>query len=239
MPVGMPQQLVLKNANVVVVGGFDVRSFTPTALLQSDVLTPPEAKSVESLTVIPGRIVTFQTSGLKVTAEQHRLQIERHVPPYIKAADVLAKAIRDNSTFPSSITAVGINTNATWRLDDFDVRDKLGRQLAPIDAWGRWSEDLKRAAEFGPRDRRHPGVASITMRLPLSDDRKAGWIDVRVGPAYSGAPEIIISTNDHYALPDDEKETDPLALLAVVETRFDASLRRADEVAASILEEAK
>jgi hypothetical protein len=237
----MPQQLTLKTANVVALGRFDVRSFTPTALLGSEVLTLPEATAVESLTVIPGRAVSFETSGLKVTAEQHRIQIERLAPPYIKAADVLSKAIRDNAKFPSDITAVGINTNATWLLDDLDVRNKLGRQLAPIDAWGRWSEELRRAAEVGARDPRNPGLASITMRLPMTEDRKAGWIDVRVGPTFrvAGGPEIIIAINDHYAFDDADKEPEPLALLATVETRFDASIKRADEIAASILEQAK
>ena len=235
----MPPQLIAKNANVVAIGGFDVRSFTPTALLQSDVLALPEAKAVDLLTVIPGRVVSFETNGLKVAAEPHRVQIERHLPPYIQAGDVLTKAIRDNSKFPSNITAIGINTNATWQLDSHEVRDRLGRLLAPIDTWGRWSEELKQADRYGPRDPRHPGVAMISMRLPIREDRKAGWIEVRVGPGMSAAPEIVISTNDHYALPDDEKEPDPLALLAIVETRFDVSIKRAEEIAASILEQAR
>lgn len=236
----MPHQLQLKTVNIVALGVFDVRCFTPTALLRNDVLTVPEATATDALAAIPGQVVTYQSGTLKMSAEQQRIQIDCLAPPYIRAADILSKTLRDNATSPSKIAAVGINTHATWVMEDYETRDRLGRRLAPIDAWGGWSEELKRAAQFGPRDPRHPGMVSVTMRLPMSDDRKAGWIDVKVGgTGRPNVPEILITINDHYALPSDEHDADPLALLATVETRFDSSMKRADEIMASILGQVK
>jgi len=237
----MPQQLQLKTASIVAIGVFDVRFFTPTALLKTDILTLPEATAAEGMTIIPGRVANFESGPLKVAAEQNRIHIERTAPPYIKVADILSKALRDNPGGPSKIAALGVNTMSYWTVDSFEARDRLGRQIAPLGAWGRWSEALKAADQFGPRDVRHPGVSVITMRLPIREDRSAGWIDVRVSPSPRDitVPELIIATNDHYALPDNDDGADPLALLAIAETRFDACMKRADDIVESVLEQAK
>jgi hypothetical protein len=241
----MPQ-LTKKLASVVLLGTFDLRSFTPTALLGKEVLSVAEAVEVDALTLLPGRTVSYELKSFKASIQTNRIQLEALTPPYIRVVDVVSKTLRDNPDFPTKITHLGINLNSYYMLDDFASRDRLGRRLAPLEGWGRWSEQLKRAADFPPEDRRHSGMMSITMRLPMRDDRPSGWIDVKVEPSVrqEPAPEVFININDHYEF-GEEKDKDPsvnsapLMLLEIAETRFDNSLHRSEEIVTYILDQAK
>jgi len=236
-------QLSLKTVSVVLLGVFNVRSFTPTALLKSDVLTLSDAVSADAITILSTKVSSFEIEGLKVDAQSERIQVDASAPPYIRAADILNKTLRENSDFPSKITAIGVNVNAYYMLDNYEMRDRLGRKLAPIDAWGKWGEQLKKAQALPPDDPGHSGMMSIVMRLPMPDDRISGHIDVRVEPSSRlKSPEVFIAINDHYGIsPDAGKasSSDPLALLEVLETRFDSSVQRAEEIMSSLLEQAK
>lgn len=236
--------LTLRTVSVVLIGRFDVRSFTPMSLLKAEVMSLSDATSAHSATILPNKVTNFELDGLKVSTTGERIQVEASEPPYVKAADLLSKAIRDNTDFPSSIRALGINVHAYYALDNFDVRDNLGRQLAPLQGWGKWSEQLKEAAAFPANDPRHSGMVGITMRLPLTEDRMSGYLDLRVEPSFrdKSVAEVLMTSNDHYGLPLDEAKaatTDELALLEALEARFDSSVQRADEIMSSILEQAK
>lgn len=234
-----------KTAALVAVGVFDVRLFTPTEFLGKEILTVADAASAQSITFLPGQISTFEIDALKITAETNRVQVETSAPPYVRVADILSKALRDNPKVPSKVAAIGINVHAYYVLESFEARDRLGRKLAPIECWGKWSKELKSAAAFPPTDRRHPGMMSIVMRLPMTEDRLGGWVDVKVEPSMrvKNSPEIFIAVNDHYDLgpePDEKAHSDnPLSLLDISDTRFDSSLQRADEIISSILEQTR
>jgi hypothetical protein len=241
----MPAPAVsLRLPSVVLIGTFDVRSFTPMALLKSGVLTESEVSAVTAATLFPGQAVSFNTETLTIKANPDRLQVEGLSPPYIRAVDVVSKTIRDNQDFPTRVSAVGINLIAHWIMENFVARDRLGRQLVPLDRWGKWSEQLQEAAKHPPEDPRHAGMTAVIMRLPNPSDRMSGWMDVRVEPSFreKTIAEVIMNANDHYGLPIDEEKaalTDRLALLDVAENRFDASLQRSEEIMTSILEQAK
>ncbi len=238
--------LSLKTASIVLLGVFDVRAFAPPALARKGTISETEFLDSEITTVIPSRVVNFELKSIKVSAQSERVQIEVSAPPFIKAADVVCKALRDSPEYPSKITAVGINLHTHYTLDSFEIRDRLGRRLAPIDAWGRWSEQLQKAANFPVDDQRHSGLMSVVMRLPMTEDRVSGWIDAKVEASMrvEKSPEVFIGINDHYDLTgakesEAESSENPLSLLQIVETRFDASMHRAEDIISSILEQAK
>jgi hypothetical protein len=189
-------------------------------------------------------VVSFETDALKVVGHPNKVSIEALVPPYIKAVDVLSKALRDNDA-PSVVTGIGINVHAFYAMENFEARDRLGRKLAPAEGWGKWGEQLKKAqAAYPPNDPRHAGMMVISMRLPMPDNRDHGWIEVKVEPSsrVKDVAELVISVNDHYALKEGDEEAvtrNPLGLLELAEARFDASMQRSDEIIFSILEQAK
>lgn len=235
--------LTVKTASLVLLGVFDIRSFTPTALFKNGVLTESDAISASNMMIVPNRISRFEIEKLKVNAQPERLEIEASAPPYVKLADIASKAIRENKDFPTKVVAIGINLHAYFMFDNYDMRDRLGRRLAPINVWGKWSEQLEKADSYPADDPRHSGMMSLVMRLPNIDDRMSGYVDVRVEPSLRlKAPEVFLSINDHYGLPlepEKAEKVEPLALLETVENRFDQSMQKSDEIMESILGVAK
>lgn len=231
-------QLRNKNANVILVGNFDLRPFALDKLIAKSIISLEEIRVVSTLAVIPNELVQFEFNDVKVTAQKNRLMAETSLSPFISIADLLTKTLRDNPECAWNISAFGINVHYEYQMDSAEERDALGRRLLPIESWGDWSKELSEADKLSPSDPGHPGLTSVTMRLPQTKDRPYGWVECRVASSdkLSEQLNVSISVNDHYAATFADKN--PLSwteMLDMLQSNFDRSTQKADAIVSSLV----
>jgi hypothetical protein len=125
---------------------------------------------------------------------------------------------------------IGINRDFHFNVGSLAALDSIGHQLAPPEAWGKWRDKI------ASRDiAKHGGLRSLAMQFSNLDDRALGNIQVRVEPSLMiKLTGVYIHVNDHFdaSKVDGDKNE---AVLSFLERTFDASGKRAEELADQVL----
>jgi hypothetical protein len=226
---------------VVFVGAFKPDEVLPEALAKSKTITIKEAGAVKFKSLLQGQIVEFDLDGLTVQVVPQRLVVHTTQVPYIRAADLALKIMREASP-SATVTMFGINREYQYRFGSAADRDKLGIRLAPPLAWGdpfgKLIDEEQRSHTEDAEQR--SGVFSVTMRKMNLADREHGWLDL--GVSATGVDKenvgVQVRANDHYQChPKHDPETlssdyhtasRTTRLLETFTKNFDDSIKRSD-----------
>lgn len=112
-----------------------------------------------------------------------------------------------------------------------EIRDKIGHRLAPPEAWGDWGPKIRAGEGL-----RHGGMLSLTVQVRDLKDREIGHIQATVEPS-ARVPNsgVFVAVNDHYEVPNPEKVSGAKELMTTLETKFDESILRSDDLINQIM----
>ena len=209
---------------IVLLGDFNPAIFTPAWFAMNGLL-PRAAADNADLRVAHRQVTEFSTEWLKLQVTTDRFMADTGQAPHIRVRDLVVRVFSEH-LHHTPVRAMGINRNVHFRVNSSAERDRIGRALAPVEPWGRWRQELGLDGEHG-------GMTSLTMsQLRLEDRPKGGKIHVKVEPSNrigDGRSGVYVAVNDHYAVAD-ATSGGGAQLLGFLRDRFDASIRRSDDI---------
>ena len=220
----------ITGASVVFIGNFNPSIFTP-AWFGWHKLLPQGTVDVSELQIAQPQITAFKADWLELQIVPDRFSISTGQEPFVRLKDLAVRVFREELPH-TPLQSLGINRRVHFLVNNLDERDRIGRQLAPIEPWGDWSRLL------GPNGR-NGGMTSLTMTQSKVQGRSpAGRINVTVEPSTKvGQNEtgVYVQVNDHYSIDDPTSRNATNELAAILEKRFDESLCHAEQIIDQIM----
>ena len=214
----------LSEVQVVLLGSFNPAILTPAWFALHELLPEAVADTVE-LKVAHPNVVGFSAEWLQLDATHERFTVGTAREPYVRLHDLVAKLFEEH-LHHTPLKAFGINRAVHFRVKNFDVRDRIGRQLAPLDPWGPWASKLNLSGVQG-------GMTSLTMSQNDPEGRPAGGrINVTVEPSVRIADKrsgIFVRVNDHYE-GGSANSGSAKPLMRLFRENFDESLDRSEQI---------
>ena len=209
---------------IVLLGDFNPAIFTPAWFAMNGLL-PRAAADNADLQVAHRQVTEFSTEWLKLQVTTDRFMADTGQAPHIRVRDLVVRVFNEH-LHHTPVRAMGINRNVHFRVTSAAERNRIGKALAPVEPWGRWRQELGLDGEYG-------GMTSLTMsQLRLEDRPKGGRINVKVEPSNrigDGRSGVFVEVNDHYAVADATSDGGA-QLMGFLHDRFDASIRRSDDI---------
>lgn len=214
----------ISGVSIVAVGDFSPAAFHP-AWFSLHGLLSAEAAEAAKVHIVSPEATEFEFDWLTVEVTTRAFSMTTLQEPYVRVRDLAASLFGERLPDPP-VRALGINRTAHFRVRDMSERDRIGRALAPTEAWGKW------AAALG-LDGHHGGMTSLTMTQVDIDGRPDDDIinvkvepSVRIGGRRTGVYVII---NDHYTIKRASGKSSE-QLRAILDSRFDESRRWSDGI---------
>ena len=214
----------ISGVGVVLLGDFNPAIFTPAWFALHGLLPESAADNAELQIAHPG-LTVFSTEWLHLEVTTDRFAATTQHGPYIRVRDLAVRVFREH-LHHSPLKVLGINRDVHFRVADQDTRDRIGRRLAPVEAWGQWIEELGLDSEHG-------GMRSLTMTNTRPEGRPpGGQVNVKVEPSVridNRRAGVYVSINDHYAMGSADAEG-RAQLMGFLEDNFDSSIQRSDGI---------
>ncbi len=229
------------SVTLVLVGTFSTAAFSIESLAKTNSIGSDDARLATYEAFVRGQVCDIRLPWGKFAAIENKLVVEVNEAPYIRAADLAIKCLRDVSS-GGVVRQIGINHLAFFEAT-LEERDVIGRRLLPAENWGGFGAAVAEGFNYGVKDLRHGGLTVAVLRLGKFDDRPGGHTDARVEPGNRGdTTGIVVSINDHYEMPPN-KDGSPVsdrivtaALLDYLEVNFDKSVERSIRFVNQIIE---
>jgi len=219
----------IDGASVVLIGGFNPTIFTPDWFLKYDVLSQEDFDQTK-IKVIHPEIADFQNQWLKVQVVGNRFLAETQEKPFIRIHDFVLMTFRQH-LFHTPLQQLGINRTVHFNAGSEANRDKIGCALAPREPWGKWGSKINSGKGL-----KHGGMRNLIMEIRDLDDRSEGVIKVIIQPSSEVDNGVRVDINDHFEAPeDDDSVGDTDFIMKTLESRFEASHARSEEIIAQIM----
>lgn len=178
----------------MLIGSLNPAIFTPDWLRFHEIIEVDEQKEAQ-IEIIHQAISKFTISEIRFSIERHRFIISSEAHEMSEIFNIVSKTFGE--ILPHTpLTAVGINYEEEFVLENADTRNTIGRQLAPLDPWGEWGQDLPNSDP-----KLNGGLASLTMakvhsRTPFEN---ISSFTVRPSSKADVAQEgVVLSSNNHF-----------------------------------------
>ena len=219
----VPTETEISGATVVLLGDFNPAIFTPAWFAMHGLL-PQAASDTADLRVAHRQATVFSTDWLFLQVTTDRFRADTQQAPHVRVRDLVVRVFGEH-LHHTPIKALGINRNVHFRVGSLAGRDRIGSALAPLEPWGHWCQELE-------LDGKHGGMTSVTMsQLRPQDRAQGGSVNIKVEPSARIADGlgVYVEVNDHYAAAD-AASSGAAQLMDLLQDRFDASLRRSDDI---------
>src|SRR4051794_1272978 len=124
------------NVSLVLVGTFSPSDISIHALADCKALPDGDLTAARYEALLPDQIVDVRLPWGKLAVVGERLVVEVNEAPYVRAADLALKCIRELT--PSAVVRqMGINYTAHFEMD-LAQRDRIGQRLVPASNWGQF-----------------------------------------------------------------------------------------------------
>jgi hypothetical protein len=220
----------ISGVSIVLLGSFNPPIFHPEWFAKYGLITDKEKEAAE-IAIIHREIAMFRMDWLSINVQPARFAVETQEGPFIRLADFVVKTFRDY-LYHTPISKMGINRQVHFSVESEEIRNRIGKILAPHEGWGDWG---KKIDESPPKKR--GGMNSLTMLQQNLDDRKRGFIKAKVEPynKISDMAGIYMEINDHYEVEFPEKNQDCEEIIMVLGSQFDYSLKRSEWIIDQIM----
>jgi hypothetical protein len=189
--------------NIVLVGRFNPNSFMPNALVNENIIEQREAELASFIMLLPDECVHFTLPWLEIRVIKNQLVITSLEEPNIRILDFVMRALADADP-KAVVLQLGINYTAHYDMGTIELRNQLGKKIAPAAAWGTWGDEINKSME-GKLTGTYlqGGVISMTMKLPFHRDAVNGFRSISIQPSELRAAAVMFSSNHHHqtALP--------------------------------------
>ena len=231
--------------SVVLVGAFAPSKFLLPALAEAEVLSASDLATASYELLVRDQAVHIILPWGSIQVINERFTIEVAQAPYVRAADIILKCMREVAT-GSVVRQMGINLKSEYVYRNPASRDLLGRRLMPAVAWGAWGKEVAKSQELPATDPMHGGLTCAVLRQQKREDAGIeGHIDARVDAAKptNAGWGVFVSINDHYqasasASGGGYKASDAVATAALLDKfaeAFDSSVAQSMTIADGII----
>lgn len=219
------------HVSIVLVGSLNPAIFHLFWFAANNLLSKVEAESAQ-VEIIHRGIAIFKVGDwLRVQVEPNRFIAATTEPPFIRLFDLVFRTFREALNH-TPLSQMGINRAVHFSVGDIETRDKIGKKLAPQEAWGEWASSIA-----GKNVNKRGGMVSLSMRQYDLDDREIGHIQAKVEPSplikYNTG--IFVEINDHYEIPKNDSSSGSIPIMDILSKQFDVSLRRSECIVDQIM----
>jgi len=222
---------IKNNVSIVFVGSFNAIIFHPEWFVSNNILSKDDLKSSE-VELIHREVSIFKVGDwLRISVDPNRFIAETTEPPFIRLCDLIVKTFGE-ALVHTPIHQLGINRAVHFSVGQEEIRNKIGKTLAPQTAWGEWASLIE-----GKSIEKRGGMMSLTMRQKDIDDRENGHIEARVAPSGATGDKagIMVAVNDHYQISEKGKITGAAQAVDLLVKQFDESIRRSEWIIDQIM----
>lgn len=218
------------NVSIVLRGSFNPPIYHPEWFARHEIINETEKNSAE-IKIIHKEITVFQMEWLSIDVQPSRFAVTTQEGPFIRLADFVVKTFRDY-LFHTPIHMLGINREVHFSVGSEDIRNRIGKVLAPHNGWGEWGKDIE-----GVSSEKRGGLASLTMLQQDLNDRRKGYIRTKIEPSSKvrNMVGIFMQVNDHYEVADPKQNQSCEELIAIIEKNFDASIKKSEWIIDQIM----
>jgi hypothetical protein len=212
-------------ANIVLLGSFNPPIFRPEWFQAMGIIGDADAQSAK-IRIVHEAVTAFSLDWANIQVDQNRFSIDTNDPPLIRIQDAVLKAFKE-FLIHTPVHQLGINRTVHFSVGSFDVRDKIGRLLAPHEPWGEWGPKISGNPE-NPQVR--GGMRSLLMSQLDRGDGYRGSINAKVEPSgLRPIDGIFVEVNDHFFVGDDPAKiigSEPA--MNILETQWSKSIARSE-----------
>lgn len=210
----------IEGANVVLIGDFNPKIFQPAWFAAQQLIRNEEAEDAK-IEIIHSAFVSFSLEWLRLEVHQNRFFAATHQKPfYSPLRDLVVGTFRILSHTPARM--LGINCGFHFSMGSEQAWHAVGHRLAPKEMW------------HGVLEK--PGMRSLSME-GHREDEFIGRITVKVEPSQRIEFGIYVNINDHYEIKDKESSMGCGEIIDILESSWDKSIARSEEIAKTVLEE--
>lgn len=213
----------ISTCSIVLVGRFNPAIFHPSWFARLGIVSDNDADEAEVAYVLP-EIAAFKLGSINVRVELAKFSAETAEASWVKISDLVIKTFSDFLVHTPT-TKIGINRSVHFGVGSEDVRNKIGRLLAPTDVWGEWGARMD-----AREDRSRAGLINLTMHEPWESDGYTGHIRAQLTPstiirANSG---IAVATNHEVEYQARHEGDGSEKLMEFLSKKFDDSIKMSD-----------
>jgi len=218
-----------KQVIIVLIGNFNPTIFHPAWFRETGVFSVSEAEAMKIDFMHP-EIATLSGEWFSLQVQKDRFTLRALQPPYVQVNDLVLRIFGEFLTH-TPIKKLGINLMVQFSVKDFDTQYKLGRALAPIEAWGDWAKELDKRT-----DTQTSGMRRLLMEQHIVDDRPPGFGFVQASIEPGDKPATVkMNVCDDYRVSDIENEVGATAVMEILENSFDRSMERSEKIIDGIM----
>lgn len=219
------------SVSIVMIGKLNPAIFHPAWFLANNLLNQSEYEDAR-IEIILNQIAIFKVGEwLDVRVEPNRFIAVTTEPPFVRISDLVCRTFGE-ALVHTPITRMGINRAVHFSVGDEGTRDKIGKMLAPQEAWGEWASDIA-----GKDPKKHGGMNTLSMQQIDLADREAGFITAKVQPSnfIKNLCGIEMNVNDDYQLLNKESLNGAILMTEILSKHFDDSIRRSEWIIDQIM----
>jgi hypothetical protein len=215
--------------SIVLRGSFNPSIFQPFWMARQGLITD-QAAAAATVSVIHPEISHFAIEpDFILSVQTDRFLISRATAPLVTAADLCSRIFGD--ILPHTpISQLGINRSVHFSVGSPHERDRIGMVIAPRAPWGDWGAGFESDDPY-----KRGGLQTMTMINKKMGDRESGWVQAKIEPSQAigkGETGIFMEINDHYQFKD---STDAIAMMSILQSRFDTSIANSDKIIDQIM----
>ena len=202
--------------SIVILGALNPAILHPSWFQRYNLLPQGEAEGA-TVEIVSPQVTVFETTWLRLEATQQRLVVSTTLASHVSPLrDVVAGALSLLSHTPT--TAVGLNFNATFGIEDEIAWHRIGHALAPKELW----RGLLSA----------PGMRTVIVEETRFDKELPGNFQINISAA--AYKSLSVATNDHYHIGDSRA----VSAMNIIKERWHSALDKATSLATDVLERA-
>lgn len=223
-------------AGIVLLGSFNPAIFRPEWFARNGMIGEKESEIPIILQTQQELIFEAAKFNLHVSLERFAISDISNHPEHIK--DLVISCFGKFLSH-TPIHLMGINRSIHFDAGSYEIRNRVGSQLAPKTAWGKWGEEIEKGSQKSETRDRHGGVISISMvQRDLEFEGCSVHVNAKVEPSIKNRESgIFVSVNNHFDLPTDHvQETSSATAVRILEANWETSLKRAAFIFDQIME---
>lgn len=216
----------ISGTNIVLVGRFNPLIFTGAWFALHGLL--PENSLDQKLA--HEELTQLNSKWMNLEVRRNRFSISTFQAPYLRICDLVLRIFREKLCH-TPIASLGINREVHFCVSDFQIREKIGRKLAPIEPWGKLGNEIGLNSEHG-------GMTTLVMTRVSPEGRTQGdAINIKVQPSNvvgNGRTGVYVEINDHYSFEVSSPESCNLSMESL-EKNFESSLNHSSRIIDQIM----
>jgi hypothetical protein len=208
-----------ESLSIVLIGSFNPAIYQPAWLGHMGLLRDEEVKNAKVEVVHP-EISSITIGTIKIQVQSQRfLGITENPGESEVLRDLVVGIFKILPHTPAY--QLGLNSDTHFNLDSEKNWHGLGHRLAPKEPW--------KGVFTNP-----PGMRSLTME-GRRDDGRSGYVRIKIEPSLKIKHGVLININDHYEIPEYKPENGCEAIIDILTSSWNDSLKRSQLTSAVLL----